>query len=251
MTKLHATGLAAGFLATALFTAEAAAADCAAWSAGQGLLSGSARQCPRQQVMTGLMALAGIRLVSALPNGDERLDLRLERTTPEAAIAQVLAGWSYAILPDPAASGSKLLLILGSRRIVASQPSAPSIDENAELADRAVNAVDADQRHQALEALTYAGGTVNPSLLQALSDDEAKVRMRALEMLRDVEGELPSDLLADLASYDSDRGVRLQALSLLLDKAPGDPATERVKLSLARDRDHSVADAAKQLAADD
>lgn len=240
-----------GLLAGTLFATTAAAADCAAWSASQGLLSAHAEHCPRKQVLAGLTALAGIRLGSRLPDGDQRLDLRLYRVTPEAAVAEALSGLSYALLPDPAARGSgrKLLLILGGEAIADAEPVlVPADADSDELADRAVHAFDAGERHAALETLTYAGGSVNPSLRQALLDREATVRMRALEMLRDVDGELPTELLAELADHDADRGVRLQALSVLLDKAPGDPVTERVKLSLARDRDTSVANAARQLA---
>lgn len=244
-----------GLLAASLFATAAAASDCAAWSLDHGLLSGTADHCPRRQVVADLAALAGVRLGSALPDGDSRLALRLERATPEAAMAQALAGLSYAMLPDRSAKGAgkRLLLILGAERIAAASQTmapptgGPDLDEAAALADSAVNAFDAAQRHAALEALTYADGRVSPTLLQALRDNDATVRMRALEMLRDVGGELPADLLADLAAHDTQRGVRLQALALLLDKATGDSATDRALRAALNAKDLRMRQLTRQL----
>ncbi|QPK61797.1 HEAT repeat domain-containing protein [Methylomonas sp. LL1] len=244
-----------GLLAGSLCATAAAGAECAALTVDHGLLSGVADHCPRKQVVDGLAALAGVRLGSVLPDGDSRLAMRLERATPEAAMAQALAGLSYVMLPDRSAKGAgkQLLLIIGAERIAAAsqtmaQPGgAPDVDDASALADSAVNAFDAAERHAALEALTYADGSVNPALLQALRDRDVAVRMRALEMLRDVGGELPVDLLADLAGRDADHGIRLQALALLLDRAEGDPAADRVLRAALNGKDLRMRQLTRQL----
>jgi hypothetical protein len=184
-----------------------------------GLVSLEARACTLTQLLSLISARTGIRLTVSEAIPPSRLSLRTPAQSIEATIRELLHETDVFVLyaADPPAAPRLAAVWVyprGSTRDIEPVPAeqwASTRELQGQLTER-----NPDLRARAIEALIARGGEAAlPQLLDALADDSAETRERALDAALAASLDVPLSNLQALALNDPSPEVRLRALQAL------------------------------------
>lgn len=179
--------------------------------------------------------------------GRVRLDAAAPAPRRDDSADSRLASTGSAAVPDDAKHDATVTPVPGGTRI----EERPLED----LVAQALGGATTEERVAAVDAIAYAAqgdpgrsGYAEWVLIQALADNDERIRARALTTLKDTADAIPVQAVEQVMRDDRSPDLRIQALELLVERA-GEQAHDALRMALS-DPEASVRNRANELVAD-